>query len=63
MRLHWYIFKQSNGRCVGRMTGNVGPSEESMRQLGYFAVKTNVDLGMPKELMFVDGEVKKVIKI
>lgn len=60
--IYWYIFKQ-DGRCAMRMRGKVGPSEESMRQLGYFAVKTNVDLGRPKELMFVNGEVKKVVNI
>ena len=63
MKLYWYIFRQSNGTCVYRMRGKVGPSEDAMRQVGYFAVKSNVDLGMPKELMFVDGEVKKVVKI
>ena len=63
MRFHWYIFRQSNGTCVGRMKGSVGPSEEAMKTLGYFAVKSNINLGRPKELMFVDGEVKKVIKL
>ncbi len=63
MRFHWYVFRQSNGTCVMRMKSKVGPCEDSMKQLGYFAVKSNVDLGMPKELMFVNGEVKKVINL
>lgn len=63
MKLYWYIFRQANGTCVYRMRGRVGPSEEAMRQVGYFAVKSNVDLGMPKEVMFVDGGVKRVVNL
>ena len=59
---YWYIFRQATGACVMRMKG-AKPSEESMKQLGYFAVKTNVDLGRPKGLVFINDEVKRVVSI
>ncbi len=59
----WYIFNK-HGMCVATMSGKRhSPDKEDLDSRQEFAVLSDVDLGEPATLMYMDGQIKKMVPI
>lgn len=57
----YYVFNKE-GMCIATMRGAT-PSEEDLESREEFAVLSNDNLGVAGELMYVNGEIRKIVGI
>lgn len=57
----WYIFNEE-GFCIATMIG-AKPSKKDLESRKEFAVLDKSNLGEPRDLMYVDGKIRKIKRV